>query len=210
MRETTPLPGGGGGGGCGSQSTFLAARPVAAPLSPGQGTLREEGQRQGAHPPESLLCDWGVAGGLVPQRGARAEGATRGEPGPPARRAAPLPPSAPPGAGARVPGGRGGAGKPRPGRSQLIGRRSRGSRWLLAEGTARRGPPAAGASPGLGLRPLTAGPGEAGAPRARRRGVVRPAPDASGPRSPKPEEEVGSSHRFLCFPGRPDPLWILA
>lgn len=77
---------------------------------PGQGALREEGQRQGAHPPESLLCDWGVARGLVPQRGAGAEGETRGEPGPPTRRAAPLPPCPPPGAGARVPGGRGGAG----------------------------------------------------------------------------------------------------
>lgn len=57
---------------------------------------------------------------------------------------------------------------------------SRGCR--AAEGTARRTLPAARAGPGLGLRLLTAGPGEAGAPRARRRGVALPSPDASDSR----------------------------
>lgn len=77
---------------------------------PGQGALREEGQRQGGPSPGILPLRLGSSRGLVPQRGARAEGETRGDPGPPARRAAPRPPSPPPGAGARVPGGRGGAG----------------------------------------------------------------------------------------------------
>lgn len=76
---------------------------------PGQWALRVEGQRQGAHPPESLLCYWGVAGGvrgIVPQRGAPAQGTTQRQPKAPGQGASLLPPSPPPGAGARVPGGR--------------------------------------------------------------------------------------------------------
>lgn len=79
-------------------------------VSSGRGAHREEEQRQGGPSPGIPSLRLGSNRGLVPQRGARAEGETRGEPGPPARRAWPLPPSLPPGAGARVPGGRGGAG----------------------------------------------------------------------------------------------------
>lgn len=160
----------------------------------GQGALREEGQRQGAHPPESLLCDWGVTGGSSRSAEPGLRGRREGNPGPQPgaqRRSRPL---RPPGPGPRS-GGPGRRGEPRAGRSQLISRRSRAPEAagrLLVEGTTRRALPAAGAGPGLelGLGLLTAGPGEAGAPRARRRGVVLPSPDASDSRSPKPEEEV--------------------
>ncbi|XP_053756579.1 spidroin-1-like [Panthera pardus] len=65
---------------------------------PGQGALREEGQRQGAHPPESLLCDWGVAGGSSRSAEPRLRGRREGSPGPQPgapRRSRPLRPPGP-------------------------------------------------------------------------------------------------------------------
>lgn len=49
---------------------------------PGQGAPWEEGQRQGAHPPESLLCDWGVAGGSSRSAEPGLKGRREGSPGP--------------------------------------------------------------------------------------------------------------------------------
>lgn len=159
---------------------------------PGQGALREEGQRQGAHPPESLLCDWGVAGGssrsAEPGLRGRREGSPGPQPGAP-RRSRPL---RPPGPGPAFRGAgvaRAASGRPvSADRPPLPG--SGGGRAAARRGHGEEGAPRGRGWPGLGLGLPTAGPGEAGAPRARRRGVALPSPDASDSRSPKPEEEV--------------------
>lgn len=81
-------------------------------FSPGQGALLVEGQRPGAHPPESLLCDWGVAGGWGDRPAARSPGLgddAKAAGGPQSEHFAAPAPSAPRGRGPRS-GGPGGAG----------------------------------------------------------------------------------------------------
>lgn len=81
----------------------------------GPGAHREEEQRQGAHPPESLLCDWGVTGGsscsAEPGLRGRREGSPGPQPGAPCRSRPLCPPGPGPafrGAGAA----RGASGRP--------------------------------------------------------------------------------------------------
>lgn len=133
---------------------------------PGQGALREEGQRQGAHPPESLLCDWGVAGGssrsAEPGLRGRREGSPGPQPGAP-RRSRPLRPPGPGPAFRGAGAARGASGRPvSADRPPLPG--SGGGRAAAGRGHGEEGAPRGRGWPGARARLLTAGPGEAGAP----------------------------------------------
>lgn len=191
----TPIPcrgGGGGGGGCGSQSTFPAAGPVAALSILGRGRSGRRGNAKGAHPPESFLCDWGVAGGSsrsaeLGLRGRR-EGTRGPQPGAP-RRARPLRPPGPGPAFRGAGAARAASGRPvSADRSSLPG--SGGGRAAACRGHGEEGAPRGRGWSGACARAADRRPGEAGAPRARRRGVALPSRDASDSRFPKPEEEV--------------------